>query len=255
MLGYLSMNKNITEEELSLRKRARRRLVGAVVLVMVAVIILPMIFDEPKPDTETHEIDIHLFPKDAITEISPLTVPPDNVLRNTTPEHVDQMEFSAESPSAFSDIPQPFEQQGESLIQRPENAVHKRHIPIPGIKPRFERAQTAQTVPTIQTIPIVRQPTTEAAPPPAAISTERQAPVQQAGTYVVQLGAFSDQTKAQQQQSALMSKGFNAFTETLVINGNVMTRVRIGPFANRSAAQAELEKLRRIGQDGVVTSQ
>ncbi len=245
------MNKNITEEELLLRKRARRRLVGAVVLVLVAVIMLPMIFDDPKPDTETHEIDIHLFPKDAITEISPLTVPSDNVLKNTTPEYIDQMEFAAESPSAFSDIPQPFEQ-GESLIQSSESAAPKRHIPIPGIKPRYERAQTA---PTIQAAPIVRQPTAEIAPPPAAASIEKQAPVQQGGAYVVQLGAFSDQTKAQQQQNMLISKGFNAFTETLVINGNVMTRVRIGPFANRAVAQAELDKLRRLGQDGVVTPQ
>ena len=58
------MNKNITEEELLLRKRARRRLLGATVLVIASIVILPMIFDEPKPDTEKHEIDIHLFPEE-----------------------------------------------------------------------------------------------------------------------------------------------------------------------------------------------
>jgi DedD protein len=249
MPGYLSMNKNITEEELLLRKRARRRLVGAVVLVLTAVIILPIIFDEPKPDTETHEIDIHLFPKDTITDFSPLIVPPDNALKDTVPEFIDPMEFSTDSPVAYSDTPQPFEEEVQS-VQNLENAG-KRHIPIPGIKPRIERTQTAP----IQTTSITRQPESEVAPPPAAISIERQTPVQQAGTFVVQLGAFSDQAKAQQQQNALLSKGFNAFTEPLEINGKVMTRVRIGPFANRSAAQAELDKLRRFGQDGVITSQ
>jgi DedD protein len=53
----------------------------------------------------------------------------------------------------------------------------------------------------------------------------------------------------------LLSKGFNAFTEPLEINGKMMTRVRIGPFVNRPAAQAELDKLRRFGLDGVITSQ
>ncbi|MDC8445273.1 MAG: SPOR domain-containing protein [Nitrosomonas sp.] len=243
------MNKNITEEELLLRKRARRRLVGAVVLVLTAVIILPMIFDEPKPDTETHEIDIHLFPKDAITDISPLIVPPDNVLKDTVPEYIDQMEFSTDSPVAYSDMPQPFEEEAQ-LIQGLDSA-RKKHIPIPGIKPRFERTQTTPA----QTPPITQQPTGEVLPPPATVSIERQTPVQQAGTFVVQLGAFSDQGKAQQQKDTLISKGFNAFTETLEINGKVMTRVRIGPFSSRSAAQAELDKLRRIGQDGVITSQ
>jgi DedD protein len=253
MPGYLSMNKNITEEELLLRKRARRRLVGAVVLVLTAVIVLPIIFDEPKPDTETHEIDIHLFPKDAITDISPLIVPPDNALKDAVPEFIDQMELSTDSSAAYSDTPQPFEEEVQS-VHSLENA-RKRHIPIPGIKPRFERTQTAQT--QIETIPITRQPVNDVAPPPPAVAPpiERQSPVQQAGTFVVQLGAFSDQAKAQQQQNILLSKGFNAFTEPLEINGKMMTRVRIGPFVNRPAAQAELDKLRRFGLDGVITSQ
>ena len=54
------MNKNISEEELLLRKRARRRLVGAIVLVLISIIVLPAIFDEPKPETEKHEIAINL---------------------------------------------------------------------------------------------------------------------------------------------------------------------------------------------------
>jgi len=249
MHGYLSMNKNITEEELLLRKRARRRLVGAVVLVLAAVIILPMIFDEPKPDTETHEIDIHLFSKDAITDNSPLIAPSGNVLKDTASEYIDQTEFSTDSSTAYSDLPQPFEEEVQSAQKL--DAVHKRHIPIPGIKPRFDRAQATSA----QTPLITQQPASEIAPPPAAVSVERQIPTQQTGAFVVQLGAFSDQGKAQQQQNILTSKGFNAFTETIEINGKAMTRVRIGPFANRPAAQAELDKLRRIGQDGVITSQ
>ena len=71
--------------------------------------------------------------------------------------------------------------------------------------------------------------------------------------FVVQLGAFSDKTKAQQQLNNLMSNGINAYTETHILNGNVMTRVRIGPFSNRIAAEDELEKLKRRGLDGVVT--
>ena len=54
------MNKNISEEELLLRKRARRRLVGAIVLVLTAVIVLPAIFDEPKGEREKQEIAINL---------------------------------------------------------------------------------------------------------------------------------------------------------------------------------------------------
>ena len=54
------MNKNISEEELLLRKRARRRLVGAVVLVLAAIIVLPAIFDEPRTANEKQEIAINI---------------------------------------------------------------------------------------------------------------------------------------------------------------------------------------------------
>lgn len=248
------MNKNIAEEELLLRKRARRRLVGAVVLVLAAVIFLPMIFDEPKPDTEKHEIDIHLFPKDDVTASAPLVVPSDNALDNTPPEYIDQTEFDDAFPSVFTDVPIPADQtvqpEPPDSIGEPVQALddsEKRHIPIPGIKPRLDRPQSGT----------VGQRVTEPAPiqTQTPVAIERPALTQQPGTYVVQLGAFADQAKAQQQQNALMSKGFNAYTETHVVNGNVMTRVRVGPFANRPGAQAELDKLRRLGQDGVITTQ
>lgn len=64
------MTKNITEEELLLRKRARRRLVGAIILVLVSIIVLPAIFDEPKTDDETHEITINLPGIDKNTIVS-----------------------------------------------------------------------------------------------------------------------------------------------------------------------------------------
>ena len=39
------MAKTVSEEEIQLRKRARRRLVGAIAMVIAAVVILPMVLD------------------------------------------------------------------------------------------------------------------------------------------------------------------------------------------------------------------
>ena len=53
------MAKAISNEEIQLRKRARRRLVGAIALVLVVVVFLPMILDnEPKPVSEDVAINI-----------------------------------------------------------------------------------------------------------------------------------------------------------------------------------------------------
>ena len=48
------MARAISDEELQLKKRARRRLVGAVVLVTAVAVILPMVLDsEPRPVNQT----------------------------------------------------------------------------------------------------------------------------------------------------------------------------------------------------------
>lgn len=219
------MNKNITEEELLLRKRARRRLVGAIVLVLAAVIILPMIFDEPKPDAERHEIDIHLFPEEDISEIPPLVLPPESLSEDAVQESADQSELPTDLFADDSGIPDPAMDRVEGI--EGEASIKKNHIPIPGIKP--QQLDVARTQPT-------------------------NLPAQSAEEFVIQLGAFSDKSKAHQQQQNLLSNGLNAYTETHTVNGAIVTRVRIGPYRNRGAAEMELKNLRKMGLEGVVTS-
>lgn len=76
----------------------------------------------------------------------------------------------------------------------------------------------------------------------------------QEGAFVIQLGAFSDVSKAKQQQQNLVANGIRAYTETIRVGNNEMTRVRIGPFATRDAAEAEHERLKKTGLSGVVTT-
>jgi DedD protein len=53
------MQRPVSDEELQLKKRARRRLVGAIVLVSAVAVILPMVLDsEPRPVTRS--VDIHI---------------------------------------------------------------------------------------------------------------------------------------------------------------------------------------------------
>jgi DedD protein len=71
--------------------------------------------------------------------------------------------------------------------------------------------------------------------------------------FVVQVGAFSDATKAKNQPRSLESNGIKkAYTE-MIKNENIkVTRVRVGPFSTREAAEKEQKKLKELGVNGVV---
>jgi DedD protein len=67
------MARAISDEELQLKRRARRRLIGAIVLVTVIIVVLPMVLDsEPKP--VSHDIAVQIPSPDAGT-FTPKVVP------------------------------------------------------------------------------------------------------------------------------------------------------------------------------------
>ena len=102
------MARTVSEEEIQLRKRARRRLVGAVALVIAAIVILPMVLDsEPKQGSQ--EIDIR--------------IPSENLAGEFTPKIVPEVEVPA---TAVAEEPEPMAQQAEQTEQ-----VRSRPLPQP----------------------------------------------------------------------------------------------------------------------------
>ena len=250
------MNKNISEEELLLRKRARRRLVGAIVLVLISVIVLPAIFDEPKPENEKHEIVINLPPSSKNTQGNSVSLPKEESINR---ESLNVADVSAEMQSKSKNNLQNIEETIETFSEQ-------KRIPIPGIKPKIDRRPISIETKSTTVINTVNTPNTPNIPNTTAVATNAAAtatvaaaaaaaaavPADTARAFVVQLGAFSDQSKAKQQLTNLLSNGFKAYTETVKVDNNEITRVRMGPFMTRSAAENELKKLKKIGLDGVV---
>jgi DedD protein len=206
------MARAVNEQDLLLRKRARRRLVGAIALVIMAIVILPMVLDRA-PKLEGQDIEI-IIPSESLEgEFSPKFVPETSVPTIAVP---DSNEPALAAPQV--------EKTGPDLLAQPIQAKKKQAGKLVGSKnsPEYN--------------PDVKKLTT----------TE---------VFVVQLGAFSDLAKAKHQQGSLTSKGIKrAYTETLKNNNKEITRVRIGPFSTREAAEEERKKLRKLGLDGVVMS-
>jgi DedD protein len=208
----------ISDDELQLKKRARRRLVGAVALVLLIVVFLPMILDsEPKPLNQDVAITIPPIPKAEST--SQLPAPVANV--PPTPHVTGMPEAAPEPAPAVEAKPEP----PEPEPPKPEVKAEARPLNKPA--PKHE---------------------VKPAPPARAAAGDE--------SFVVQLGAFSNAANARTLQKKLQDNKFKAYTELVKNAGGDRTRVRVGPYASREAAEKARERLKSmkliIGEAAVV---
>ena len=182
----------------ALRRRGRRRLVGAIALVLLAVIVLPMVFDaEPRQGTPAVSVRI---PSEDDAGFSPKPAP-------------------APKPAAAPPV---------ASIPKPEPQK-----PVPEVK--------AEEKP---------QPQPVAKPEPAPAPSERaRAETALAGgeQFYFQVGAFSDPAKVKEVTGKLKSAGLPYFTEQVAVAKGQATRVRVGPYADRAAAEKAAEQVKTLG--------
>lgn len=211
---------NFTEEEILFRRRARRRLVGAVVLVVTVVAVVPMILPESKPQQDTQQIEIRIPAQDATgyaPKIQPAPAPvpltPDN---------------GAEKPVAVV----------------PETASNSSAAPAQDKEPAKPETQPAPAI-----VPVKPTP----APATPAVATPLKASAAAKQTYFVQYGAFSEQKNAKQRQAELKAKGVSTFTEVVKTSAGDKIRVRSGPYTVRDEAEKIRVKVKPLDSKLVVT--
>lgn len=210
------MARAISDEELSLKKRARRRLIGAIILVTAVVVVLPMILDsEPKPDNQ--DVSIRIPSPDA-TPFNPKVAP-------VIPAAPAVKSAPAAEPKAAAPTP--------AASEKAEAAAKAEPAPKPAPTPK-------------PAAPVKTEPQKTAKP-----AADKAKP---AGSYVVQVVALSDAEKAKALEKKIDAAGINAYTEVVKTEKGDVTRVRVGPFASREAADAALAKLKGMSLDGRVVT-
>ena len=224
---------NYTEEEILFRKRARRRLVGAVVLVVVVVAIVPMILPESKPQQDSQAIDVRIPSQDA-TGYAPKIMPaPEQPSHSAKPaELVPPPTLNAATPPA------------EKLSVEPTTGN--------SVKPAEAKPELVSTpAPTPVAAPVEAKPAplVKAQPEPSKTAKPADNAKQ---SYFVQYGAFSEMKNAKQRQADLKAKGVNTFTEVVKTTAGDKIRVRSGPYSARDQADKVREKVKPIDSKLVV---
>ena len=215
-------DKNIDPEETAdtstlQKKRARRRLVGAAALALLAVIVLPMVMDhEPRPATQDIQVRIPsqdtVAPAKKAVAAKPVEVVPAPVSADAKP--------TANVPVAEAKPP-------EVAVAKPEAK------PEPKPEPKVEAKAEVKTDNKAE-----------------LARAERALNGASSEQWLLQLGAYQDSGNVKALQAKIKELGYASYTEKVDTPAGVRIRVRAGPFASQAAAAAAQARLKKIGAGG-----
>ena len=238
-----------------LKRRGRRRLVGAIVLVLAAAVSLPLLLEsEPKPLGD--EVSIQIPPIDNSKFVNPLSPGKggeakgsDAGAKNVPPVAVPPAAPSP--PSASTKEPQADSGSSAATTAPPPSAP----APPPSTENKSVETKAASSSPA----PVAPAVAPEAKKQSAADSktgakatTPPSDAAQSGGAYVVQVAAYTDRYGALAQVRKLKRAGYPAYVESTPTDKGDLQRVRVGPYASRDSADAARAKLKSAGYDAIV---
>ncbi len=229
------------------RRRARHRLMGSVVLVLVAVVGFPLLFDtQPRPVA----VDTPIVIPDR-QNTSPLT--------SSTPVPAAHAPAKPLLPASEAVSPQ------ASLDAREEVVLSVATVAAPVPHPSkvtTPAEKTQEKEPVASKEPVAKESTKAAAPAksekPAPATKHKddggkaqalldgQATKPAAGRLAIQVGAFSDDAKVREIRSKLEQAGLKTYIQVVEKDGKSTTRIRVGPYETREEADKAAARIRKL---------
>jgi DedD protein len=197
-----------------MERRLKERIIGAVVLVGLAVLILPAVLNGPRESAPVAESQRVGSPRTETIE-----------LEAEAPEHDDapaHLDAPVEVPQPPLEVTPPVEQPRANAEPQTRTEPETRIEPAPS-PPATSRASRA-------------------APPPAA--------AEPASGWAVQVGTFASRSNADAFAARLQDLGHAAFVLPHTADGKTYFRVRAGPVADLESARALQQRLAAEHIDG-----
>jgi len=192
----------------------KERIIGAVVIVLFVVLVVPVFLDGPSGDGE---MVIERVPLPGQSDQKAQTIVLDRDRDNPVPALASSAPPTTAAPAVVDEQPEPAPVRQEAAESVAE--------PAPEPTQQESRPPAAK-------------------PPPATVSTT--------GMWAVQLGSFGNQENAERLAADLRKQGFAAFLSQLATGDGQLHRVRIGPQKDRESAEAMAARLAKAGHSGQV---
>ena len=256
----------------AVRARAKHRLLGVSVLVLVGMVCYSLLFDtQPRPipvDVAIVIPDRHKAPtlsasSDAASPAATLAVPGDKPTGGGDRPRVGDEEVIGGSMRAVKPVDTPTASSVPAPAPKPAAATPAPKPPAPVLPPKppvpptpaVKPAETkpAESKPAAPASPAASDPLAEAAraqallegkPVPAPVPRPEKADGQR---FIVQVGAYSEDVRAQQVRNQLERAGLKTYTHVAETAEGRRIRVRLGPFTTRADADKAAAKAKALG--------
>jgi len=247
----------------AMRKRARHRLIGAGVLVLIGVLGFPVLFDtQPRPVAV--DIPIEIPDRDKVKPLQPAkpaAAPVESgALAPSTP-----MAAKAAAPASVAAAPAR-ETPGPAAVPQskveavtaanpqakpqaqPELKTEAKAEPKPAPKPETKPETKPEAKPVAKADPKAA----EAGKAKAALEGKTVAAAPSEGRYVVQVGAFADPAKAREARAKVERAGLKTYTHVAETKDGKRIRVRVGPFETRGEADKAASKIKGLDMPAAI---
>lgn len=246
------------------KTRARRRLIGAIALALAAIVFVPMLFDRsqaPEVDDIAVQVPDRNSPfegRKGVPDPSRTPLVPSTALGAPASAPA-PIEKDANAPAARTDdAPSVVETAHEAKVAPKEKFAEKAEKPVDkgrpvdakGIEAKSIEAKDKAAKPTTADDPRALAALEGKTLPNAASSDQAEA----GKSFAVQIAAFSAVDRARGLRDQLVSNGLKAYTEPLSTAQGPRTRVRLGPYATRDAAERAKQKLKTMKLDGSIVA-
>jgi len=238
------------------KKRARRRLIGAIALVLAAIIGLPMLLDseqKPVPDDIAIEIpsqDIPAVPVAPVVPIAPVVpVAPAGASSSGSVSAAAGLGREEEIiDPAPAIVPAPV----IAAAPSPTLEVRPAPKPEPKLRPKLEPKSKPEPKPEP---PRAAAKADEGARARAILEgrvVAAAAPDQASSKFALQIAALTTQEKVDELQLKLRNAGIKSYSQKVTTKSGAPVRVRVGPFASRDEAEKMHAKLVQLGFGGTI---
>lgn len=231
-----------------LKRRSRRRLVGAIALFLAAIVIVPALV-ETEPAQAPSKVEL-IVPDRPSADINPDIENSTAKKTEATPEANKQASPPTQQPSSQAVAPPQAAPVAPPPLQpAPEPAPPTLPTPVkPAVEPNAAAAKKPEVKKPEDKKPEVKKPEAQKTEDDliAKFAKEDQE------AFWVQVAAVGDKARADALRKELGAKGFSSKIEPVTNNGATVYRVRVGPYAGQDKADAAKSQLGAAGYTGRV---